>query len=247
MVYKYGMLTFWKRVKDLLTDDLNQSWLSRKIGVSHTTMSSWINRDRLPKADLAVQIAQALGVSVEYLVTGIDTDEDDSDDATGLSLATPSEIKDPFITPSQQEYVLSDTQSVIFVPILDQRVSAGHGETLIEQYEPEKVLPVLNELVNGFDKSKLRVVTVKGDSMTGIQLFGGDLVVFAKDHVDGDGVYVISIGDEALVKRLEFDPFEQKVLIHSENKNYQPKTVSADSDLLRIEGKVIGWYHKHPY
>jgi phage repressor protein C with HTH and peptisase S24 domain len=241
------MLIFWEQVRKLLTDDLNQAWLCRKIGVSSSTLSAWINRNRLPKADLAVQIAQALGVSVEYLVTGGETNEEDEDDDAGLSLSSPSEIQDPFITPSQKEYVLSDTQSVIFVPILDQRVSAGHGEPLIEQYEPEKVLPVLNELVNGFDKSKLRVVTVKGDSMTGIQLFGGDLVVFAKDHVDGDGVYVISIGDEALVKRLEFDPFENKVLIHSENKNYQPKAVSADSDLLRIEGKVIGWYHKHPY
>lgn len=246
MVFNKDMIAFWDRVRNLLTDDLNQAWLCRQIGVPSGTMSTWITRERLPKADLAVRIASALGVSVEFLVTGNEYRED-SDEAADLGFLSSSEIQTPFITPSQKEYVLSDTQSVIFVPILDQKVSAGHGENLIELYEPERVLPVLNELVRGFDKSKLRVVTVKGDSMTGVQLFGGDLVVFAKDHIDGDGIYVISIGDEALVKRLEFDRIGQKILIHSENKTYQPKIVAANSDMLRIEGKVIGWYHKHPY
>lgn len=244
-MYKYDMLTFWERVKKLLTNDLNQSWLSREIGVSHTTMSSWINRDRLPKVDMAVSIAKALGVSVEFLVTG-----EESEDATDLTLPSsvePVEVPAHFVTPSQKMYTLSTDQKVINVPIWDQKVSAGHGETLIEQYSPEKVLPVLERLVSHYDKNKLHVVEVKGDSMTGVQLFGGDLCVFAAEEIEGDGIYVISIDGEAYVKRLEFDPFQNQVVVHSENKKYAPKTIPADSDNMKIEGKVVGWYHNHPY
>ena len=129
----------------------------------------------------------------------------------------------------------------------DQKVSAGHGEFLIEQYTPEKVLPVLERLVAHYDRNKLHVVEVKGDSMTGVQLFGGDLVVFAAEQIEGDGIYVISIDGEAFVKRLEFDKFNNQVVVHSENKRYQPKLIPADSEMMRIEGKVVGWYHNHPY
>ena len=245
---KYDMIAFWGRVKDLLSDDLNQSWLSKEIGVSHTTMSSWINRDRLPKVDLAVKIARALGVSVEYLVTGKESSEDDEHINTSKNTNQPKiNMNGSFLTPSQKEYTLSTNQRVINIPILDQKVSAGFGENSIELYEPEKVLPVLEQLVARYDRDKLRVVEVKGDSMTGVQLFNGDLAVFAAGYIEGDGIYVISIHDEAYVKRLEFEPFENRIIIHSENTRYQPKAIPADTENIKIEGKVIGWYHNHPY
>jgi len=117
----------------------------------------------------------------------------------------------------------------------------------IEDFTTERFLPVLERFVSRFNKDRLKVVEVKGDSMTGIQLFSGDLVVFASQHMEGDGVYVLSIDNEALVKRLEFDRVNRQIVIHSENKNYSPKTVSFDSENIRIEGKVVGWYHSHPY
>ncbi len=69
----------------------------------------------------------------------------------------------------------------------------------------------------------------------------------AADHIEGDGIYVISIDDEAYVKRLEFDLIQKQIVIHSVNKRYQPKVIPADSENMRIEGKVVGWYHNHPY
>ncbi len=64
------MTDFWKRVQSLLTQDLNKTWLASEIGVSVNTLSNWVARDNDPKASQAQAMADALGVSVEYLVTG---------------------------------------------------------------------------------------------------------------------------------------------------------------------------------
>ena len=44
--------------------------LAEKINESYNPLQSWINRDRLPNAEQAVTIADALNTSVEFLVTG---------------------------------------------------------------------------------------------------------------------------------------------------------------------------------
>ena len=65
------MLDFWLRVKDKLDfQDSTQRDLAQNINESYNTLQSWINRDRLPNAEQAVKIADALNTSVEFLVTG---------------------------------------------------------------------------------------------------------------------------------------------------------------------------------
>jgi transcriptional regulator with XRE-family HTH domain len=45
--------------------------LAARSGISRHTIDNYLNvRERIPTADVAVKIARALGVSVEYLVTG---------------------------------------------------------------------------------------------------------------------------------------------------------------------------------
>jgi DNA-binding XRE family transcriptional regulator len=66
-----NMDEFWNRVNELLkTSTYTQETMAETIGVSKNTLYSWIARDIKPRADESVKIAQALGVSVEYLVTG---------------------------------------------------------------------------------------------------------------------------------------------------------------------------------
>jgi transcriptional regulator with XRE-family HTH domain len=45
--------------------------LAAKTGISKHTLDNYLNtRSRIPSADIAVRIARALDVSVEYLITG---------------------------------------------------------------------------------------------------------------------------------------------------------------------------------
>jgi transcriptional regulator with XRE-family HTH domain len=64
-------MEFWERVLALVVkQETTFRYLAEKIGVSETTMSGWKRTNVLPRADHSVAIASALGVSVEYLVTG---------------------------------------------------------------------------------------------------------------------------------------------------------------------------------
>jgi transcriptional regulator with XRE-family HTH domain len=70
---KMNASLFWQRVRNEV-DSQNTSfeWLYQKSKIAKGTFSSWRNRNSYPRADAAFRIAQALGVSLEYLMTGLD-------------------------------------------------------------------------------------------------------------------------------------------------------------------------------
>ena len=98
-------------------------------------------------------------------------------------------------------------------------------------------------MAKGISKKVLTAAEVKGDSMMDANIYSGDIVIFARGRIEGDGIYVLSLAGEVLVKRLQFDALSNELTIISMNKNYAPRTVSADADGLRILGKVVGWFH----
>jgi len=56
---------------ELVYKDMLVKELALKAGISRHTLDNYLNvREHLPTIDVAVKIAQALDVSVEYLVTG---------------------------------------------------------------------------------------------------------------------------------------------------------------------------------
>ncbi|WP_320130269.1 S24 family peptidase [uncultured Sphaerochaeta sp.] len=132
------------------------------------------------------------------------------------------------------------------VPIITQRLSAGPGQpwTQADFIEAER-LPILGRFIKPWQKENVFAAEVRGDSMTGIQLFDGDMAFFAKGEVEGDGIYVLTVDNEVYIKRVAFNPFDRKVTIKSENDRYEPMIV--DCDRVVLVGKVIGWLHHHPY
>jgi transcriptional regulator with XRE-family HTH domain len=64
---------FWRMVKtEVEKQRTSFEWLYRKTNIPKGTFSSWKNRNIIPRADEALRIADALKVSVEYLLTGRD-------------------------------------------------------------------------------------------------------------------------------------------------------------------------------
>ena len=56
---------------ELLYQDMLVKELAVRTGISRHTLDNYLNvRENMPTADVAVKIAQVLGVTVEYLVTG---------------------------------------------------------------------------------------------------------------------------------------------------------------------------------
>jgi SOS-response transcriptional repressor LexA len=129
-----------------------------------------------------------------------------------------------------------------------QQAGAGPAKE-IEAYQPVTPVSILRRFINPWRPEQVKALEARGDSMTKIGLFDRDIVLFVPEEREGDGVYVISIENRMQVKRLEFDLLGKTLRIISENDRYEPKILSRDDEIsrVRIEGKVIGWLHRHPY
>lgn len=214
-----------------LASGLEVKEIARLSGVNKKTIDKWLGPDPIdPRAGDVTRVARVLGTTVESLVLG---------------------EKSPFSAPvlvrnAKGEQVDLDGEAVL-VPILAQTVAAGTGQELLQTQEIVGQLPFLRRMLRGGDPGVARALEVRGDSMTGVNIFDGDMVVFITGIVRGDGIYVLQVGDELLVKRVEFDPVSRKIRIMSENTRYPDRIESADGQAVSVVGKVYGWVHAHPY
>jgi transcriptional regulator with XRE-family HTH domain len=76
----FSIMGFKENLKlELSYQDLLVKELAVLTGISKNTLDNYLNlRERIPTADVAVKIAKALGVTVEYLVTGEESHPDGS-------------------------------------------------------------------------------------------------------------------------------------------------------------------------
>jgi phage repressor protein C with HTH and peptisase S24 domain len=133
---------------------------------------------------------------------------------------------------------------MMVVPVLDVRVSAGHGaaggrETKLGAIAFETRW--LKSISSG-SITDLSVIQVIGDSMEPTLAAGDDVIV---DRSDGnsrlrDGIYVLRADDQLLVKRLARVPTKSGLIVHSENPAY-PSWQPKHRDEVDIVGRVL-WF-----
>lgn len=141
-------------------------------------------------------------------------------------------------------FAAEDGYGLITIPFVQQKISAGYGEELLNPEDIEiQTVNIMEDLARGVPRESLLAARVKGDSMIDVYIYPDDIVVFAKGIISGDGIYVLSIDNEIMVKRLVFDRLNHTVLIISENKKYPQREAKDDNQSLRIMGKVVGWIH----
>lgn len=133
-------------------------------------------------------------------------------------------------------------EGILNIPLISQRLSCGSGEHWDTEVSSTSI-SIMERLASGQKKESLVAAIVKGDSMTGASLFDGDMVVFSRGLVSGNGIYAIAIDGEVYVKRLAWNPITRVITIISENPAYEPMTVNMDDERLIILGKVTGWLH----
>ncbi len=72
-------MSFWTRVEEELKFlGMEKKELAKKAIIKEQTLHKAFERDSAPSADTAVKIANVLGVSVEYLVSGSNPSKDKS-------------------------------------------------------------------------------------------------------------------------------------------------------------------------
>ncbi len=234
------MLDFWKRVKKHIAGDFTQAWLCEETDISTTTLSGWVTKDRIPPADKAQAIANALGVTVEYLVTGKQPYAEFEEEPSANYKA--SDVETPYKTPIA---LRAHSKELVEIPFFaEQTVSAGSGTEVIENTTGD-VIHVEKDWLTNPHNDKLMALTVKGDSMIGEMINNGDIVVYACGRLEGNGIYVITLDGKSYVKRLEFNPIEKMIYIHSANEKYKTMTIPMDYPNYKIEGKLDMWIHRY--
>lgn len=259
---------------------LSQAKLAKELGIPQTTWASYEIGKAKPPIKILAKLAQmgypyaelTNGSSAQVLEiiseeTGLSKNEIEQQRFEQVKKLSPDEPIDKFpvvdykrnfdvfrlkhgmtVTLAAKE---SDMDALVLLPVFTQTAAAGSGQSETQLQEIDKYIPIVLEMLGGANPKNCGIVRVVGDSMTDMNLFNGDFVIFDRTQIEGDGVYVISIGTDVRVKHLEYRAIEKKIVISSENAKRYPNpeviTYEQAENLLRIHGKVICWIHRNPY
>lgn len=134
-----------------------------------------------------------------------------------------------------------DEQESIVIDVLDVEASAGNGSTgdLVEVVSKLYYVPEQFHLYfRGMNPDSIRVINIRGDSMT--PTFASGDMIFVDIGIscfDGDGVYVFTYKGHLYVKRLQMAG--DRLIVISDNPTYKEWSISEENaEHLHIQGKV---------
>ena len=202
---------FAERLTALAKQKGGTAALAQSAGISKRTLEKWLSGETQPKADALKKIAKETGVDLNWLITGEGSPE-------GGSSST----------------------DLVFVPQLPVRASAGAG-AVVEQEQPAAMLAFSRRWLreHGVSPSHASVITVWGDSMEPT-LRDGDLVLVdtGQNEPHREGIYVLRMGEDLLIKRLAFGL--DHITIISDNPAIKDEVVPRERlDDLAIIGRVV--------
>lgn len=133
-----------------------------------------------------------------------------------------------------------DNAAISRIPIYDIKASAGFGRNGDFEHPPVKGFFELDTTLLEKYKGRVRVVEVEGDSMSPTFLHG-QFVVFVENLIQSDGIYIINKNGSILIKRIQFKPAENKMIIISDNSNYEKEIVDTNdfNGYILVIGKVF--------
>ncbi|MFP2422201.1 XRE family transcriptional regulator [Pseudescherichia vulneris] len=228
------MKTFAERLNAAMTAaGVSQGQLAEKVGISQPAIQK-MTSGKTSGSRKMVEIANALGIRPEWLSSG---SGEMRNDGQLPAIVTKSSPNDTFR-----------------IEVLDFCVSAGPGVINSEFVEVlrsvEYSVDDARRMFNGRQAEQVRIINVRGDSMSGT-IEPGDLlfVDISVQHFDGDGIYAFIYDDTSHVKRLQ--KMKDKLLVISDNQTYRPWEPIEKEEMNKIFvfGKVIGsmpqTYRKH--
>ena len=175
-------------------------------------------KEIIPSIDTVKQIADAMGTTIDSLLTAIDNDSVYVNQKNNNEATIPNYKN---ITP------LPKTKKV---PLLG-AIACGDPITAVENIDSYVEVP---EWI-----SADFTLTCKGDSMVDARIFDGDTVYIREQpEVENGEIAAVLIDDEATLKRVYYQ--KNKIILQPENKNYEPLVYVGEEILdVRILGKAV--------
>lgn len=191
---------------------ISQAELGRLLGVSQQHIQRF-EKDYPVPVKYASKLAQILDIDIKELL--------------------PEELKD---------ISLSDPQ-LVKIDVLDVRACCGNGiesftENVIGQHL--MTLPALREITSAAPEN-IKIIKAIGESM--MPTIHTDDIVWVDISVKtptSDGLYILCIGSDLLIRRIQINPFDNTAMIRADNSQYAP-IPHNDYRSIKVIGKVI--YH----
>jgi phage repressor protein C with HTH and peptisase S24 domain len=134
--------------------------------------------------------------------------------------------------------------NTVEIELFDQEAAAGYGRE-IEDYIEKRFIPVLYDFLRPYKPENLKAVYVSGDSMIEERINDGDIAIFNTKQTEGNGIYVVSVGNTLFVKRVDFDLANKTISLISANPAYEPRRYSGNElEDIKVEGRIVACYHK---
>ena len=235
----------------LLWPEKSTSEIADKIGMSYVGLSKVFSKDALPKADTLLKIHEVSGCDLKWLMTGegvpfpkgaaTGSNQELQEPVAGYnakwitqSIQTAPEVRDTLGNPV-------DLSEFVFIPRYNVRASAGNGFPVGNE---EPLFPMafrrfwIEHYLNANPKD-LSVIKVRGDSMEPVLCNNDNILVNHAKRKPGNGLFVVRIGGELVVKYTQIMP-GSKLLLKSANEIYEPfelDVAEPDAD-VEIVGRV---------
>lgn len=193
----------------------NNRQLANKLGIKYNTLSTWVQRNKIPY-ELLTEISQNENISLDWI------------------------LNDNIYT--QNEYINENENREFYsIDLLSIKASAGTG---IQNYQAETIKKInLPKILfkTDINPQDLKIIEIEGDSMEPTIKDGSFVLIDTSKNSPVDGIYAILINDEILIKRLQFN-IDGTIKIISDNKNYEaicynPK--EQEDIYFKILGKKI--------
>ncbi len=224
------MQTFKQRLAFLWPGE-KQAKIAADIEMTMAGFSRIWHDGGLPKAETLKKIKQLKGCSLDWLISG----EGEPFGGAATDVQLHNTLGQPL-----------PVDDFVFVPRYAIEAAAGHG-SLVGDEQAVAAVPFRRDSLALSDRQwqDLAVIEVKGDSMEGVLNNGDEILVDLGQRTVRDGLYVLRINDNLLVKRLQLLP-GGVIKVISANEAYASFEIqqAETGDEVQIIGKVI-WFGRH--
>ena len=224
------MKSFAERLT-FLWNDAKPTQIAKDLNLSISGVLRIIEKDTIPKADTLILIKKLKNCDWEWLMTGEGEPFPNSTDKP-IFWKKPTDTKGNVI----------DIEEFVFIPYYDIQASAGSGLWANDEKQKNS-LAFRRDWLGTFvsrNFEQLSVISVKGDSMSGVLEDRDTILIDHTQTQPQDGLFALRIGSDVFVKRVQ--RFPNSLFIKSANPEYEPFEINLSEETdesIAIIGKVV--------
>ncbi|WNJ89131.1 S24 family peptidase [Bosea sp. 685] len=209
-----------RRLDDTIERAGGRPTIAKRTGIPVTSLDRYCRQQSEPPATRIGLIAQACGVTTDYLILG----------AANRPLVMEQSIAHPDLD-----------DDVVMIPLLDVVASAGSG---IENGRPYEIrrLPFPRPLLQRYRlrEQYARFLELRGDSMLPTFRDGSiGLIDVSYTRASDEGVYILIVGNDVRAKRVRLG-WNGAIQLISDNPVYPDEQLAPpDAEALRVAGKLV--------